>query len=573
MTDLINVKKIYDLIPDYIKSHGTGFIAGSWVAAEIFKQLNLDINPVANDIDWFLHFEEKNTEELYGVSMNKFPFNSVRTMSFGHNNIGSDQYGNLVNSYIPDYKVITSKRIDDYVNAIAINFSTVIERYIPELNKLVNNFDINAIQVGIDVELKTLYGTEAFWNFCKSKQLEIINFYTPAHSIIRYLKKKRELSCYGDNDFNAKVVISTLSNFGYVSSNKFGKETYIKALIESDELTKLGFEIKAMDVDEGIYQSFYLAHKKESEIITSIYQVFGKDVLFNEEKMRVNILQTESEEYNHFHSIHPRNIWKVANLALRGSVSEKIFFESFFQNLNVNEAYVQYNLASLLIGQKIRNNNVFKKYSRIGKESNNLLDYAGSISKGTDDVVLIENFLKAVKKEISHAAIGVIEQSSFARSERMPTYEELKVGDYTRTFSEINTVLNMYKADLTEPLETKYIDSNIIVKELTTQEELMMEGKQQNHCVGGYASGVKEGRLRIIQVRTKDKSNPQITFEIRQTDQYETITKKCWKVIQAQLKSNHSPSQEWRDEAIDAINKTFVNDVIIVLPFSFKYSW
>ena len=63
---------------------------------------------------------------------------------------------------------------------------------------ILNGFDFNCCQVGIDLKTNELYYTDEFEEFLNTKQLDVTAIYTPAHTAIRLFKKKKELDCYCD---------------------------------------------------------------------------------------------------------------------------------------------------------------------------------------------------------------------------------------------------------------------------------------------------------------------------------------------------------------------------------------
>lgn len=193
----INVEHIYNQIPQKIKDFGFGYVAGSWVAAEIFKQLNLPINPIANDIDWFVDEKTLSQQESKYESTKLFQNiylgnkHKINNCSFIFDRkITSSQYNGINTIDRSLYKIVSARQLDEDINIVVVDFYLQKEAFVfSRLKALVLNFDFNAVQVGIDIKTKQLFMSDDFIEFCKTLQLEIMNVWTPSHTMVRYLKK------------------------------------------------------------------------------------------------------------------------------------------------------------------------------------------------------------------------------------------------------------------------------------------------------------------------------------------------------------------------------------------------
>ena len=75
---------------------------------------------------------------------------------------------------------------------------------------------------------------------------------------------------------------------------------------------------------------------------------------------------------------------------------------------------------------------------------------------------------------------------------------------------------------------------DIICFAAMSQIELVKEGKEMNHCVGGYAEACSQGKTDIIFIRKKSEPDkPYVTMEVKKNE-----------VIQVRAFGNGRPSEE-----------------------------
>ena len=172
------------LIPD------SGFLAGGAVANTLLSMKYGKPYPI-NDLDIFIETEE--VEDPFEPS-NRTSRTPTRTQELI---ILSGYYeGELSYDHGSNYRILEVER-DELLNWITI--SRVSDRdNIRNYSYILNGFDFNCCQVGIDLKTNELYYTEEFEEFLNTKQLDVTAIYTPAHTAIRLFKKKKELDCYCD---------------------------------------------------------------------------------------------------------------------------------------------------------------------------------------------------------------------------------------------------------------------------------------------------------------------------------------------------------------------------------------
>jgi len=164
-------------------------LAGGAVANTLLSMKYGNAYPI-NDLDIFIETEEVN-DPFEPVFKSRTPTRSQELII-----LGGYYEGELSYDHGSNYRILEVDR-DELLNWITI--SRVSDRdNIRNYSYILNGFDFNCCQVGIDLKTNELYYTEEFEQFLNTRQLDVTAIYTPAHTAIRLFKKKKELDCYCD---------------------------------------------------------------------------------------------------------------------------------------------------------------------------------------------------------------------------------------------------------------------------------------------------------------------------------------------------------------------------------------
>ena len=224
-----------------------GFLAGGAVANLLMRFVWEDDSYPINDLDVFVEgqlefLEFKNTPLRTNSLIVEGDGYMVTKLSYDH---GSN------------YQILDVER-DGLLNTIKIS------RVSNQSNKedyryILNGFDFNCCQVGIDLSTNKIYYTEDFENFLNYRQLEVTAVYTPAHTAIRLFKKIEELKCYCNIDECMELLSQPLikQNLIHLRSNQFGiyfstkyKEMYMKHYTKIKEYFKM---VKFFDHKKSVF--------------------------------------------------------------------------------------------------------------------------------------------------------------------------------------------------------------------------------------------------------------------------------------------------------------------------------
>lgn len=224
-----------------------GFLAGGAVANLLMRFVWEDESYPINDLDVFV---ERDREEF------DFKSTPLRTNSLI---VEGDGYMVTKLSYDhgSNYQILDVER-DGLLNTIKIS------RVSNQNNKgdyqyILNGFDFNCCQVGIDLSTNKIFYTEGFENFLNYRQLEVTAVYTPAHTAIRLFKKLDELKCYCNIDECMELLSQPLTkqNLIHLRRNQFGiyfstkyKEMYMKHYSKIKEYFKM---VKFFDHKKSVF--------------------------------------------------------------------------------------------------------------------------------------------------------------------------------------------------------------------------------------------------------------------------------------------------------------------------------
>jgi len=224
-----------------------GFLAGGAVANLLMRFVWEDDSYPINDLDVFVEgelnfLEYKNTPVRTNSLIVEGDGYMVTKISYDH---GSN------------YQILDVER-DGLLNTIKIS-RVSIQSNKEDYRYVLNGFDFNCCQVGIDLSTNKIYYTEDFENFLNYRQLEVTAVYTPAHTAIRLFKKIEELKCYCNIDECMELLSQPLikQNLIHLRSNQFGiyfstkyKEMYMKHYTKIKEYFKM---VKFFDHKKSVF--------------------------------------------------------------------------------------------------------------------------------------------------------------------------------------------------------------------------------------------------------------------------------------------------------------------------------
>lgn len=252
---LLEEKDLVERILKDLSSYGElpnfGFLAGGAVANTLMEYRWGGKYPI-NDLDIFVE-SNNNHNVINGKSI----FTPLRSKELVYELTGGEGYISTRMTYDngSTYRIINTER-DGIFNYIEISkVGDRDNRY--DYEYLLNGFDFNCCQVGIDLNKKQIYYTEEFKNFLETKQIEVTGLYTPSHTAIRLFKKIDDLGAYCNIDecmelLSQPLILENYSKYGREKFSTYFGEKYL-------ELYKKYFS----KIKEYFTMVGYFDHKKE----------------------------------------------------------------------------------------------------------------------------------------------------------------------------------------------------------------------------------------------------------------------------------------------------------------------
>ena len=508
-------KQILNNFSKLCKLPEKGFLAGGAVANYILEMEWGGSYPI-NDLDIFIETEFQYT--------NTTPDRTQElTISSGYDHF------TLEYDYNTRYQ-IRNVEVEGLINTIY--FTKYCNSISKDYMYIINSFDFNCCQVGIDLETSTLIYTKDFEEFLRTKQLKVCAPYTPPHTAIRLFKKMDELKCYCDVESEMKLLSQPYHFDGVIYSRRifgvyFGikyKELYEKYKDKIEPYFKL---CNFYEFKEELWAKSVIINKKEHNYISTTPAMIPDSYIEEWERYNNRVWGLLPVKYNEvdpdiekicnnlYNPLMIMSAWKLlygkhdksfiqkSKIALSGKYTKILslintdFFNCDFDRKSVDDLnkFCMYNFNLMPIAHKLKIN--LQKTIQLQKDIKKIINKEG---------VWYEEKLYRILYDIKdNTKIG---------------YDDL-----------VNTLENEKKlmsVPLSEPinLEELYckvlLPTNVIIREINTECDLAWAGKKLSNCLNNpgqnYIEKIKGGDVKIFMIIT-DNSMSAIEFH-KQTKIY-----------------------------------------------------
>lgn len=526
----------------FVDLPSTGYVAGQAVASALEEILFSRIG-VFNDVDVYraLTLDEivamrraATSRRMSAKSAGQTPsgrkmFNPRIVFSAVDSdvaNVSSLDYGAFgLDNVRSGYSLVKTER-HDMLNKIAI----VWNRYedmcgSPDIGKkLLASFDINAVQVGVDLNTGLLHWTPHYERFLKTRELELVTAFTPMQSLLRLFKKSRELDNVYFNeqrwiDFVRRVFWSNQGPDEIVEirqrlfhQNVAGKlldlgEAPVPAWRQHYVAPGEGFHRAPMVFAER-YHAIFQAHRDKLGEYFELSAHPEKSLWLCTAKgstRRVTETPNMADEYR-LAAVSPR-VHAQRYFPPRPQVARRrALFEAFLSSIP-QELQIGYRAAYNILGDDYLSNvDSAQEYrwlaNRLVKHPEIHRVAAFPLRMQLDHMKLL---VKRCRAEYLPEPWGVI--SSLGHVGR---FHLLADSDFLEgTLGE----LRASTTPLVQPLPLPSEVDGVAVVELQSAYDLRTEGNRMGHCVGGYTLQLSRGHSRIISLRPSDDVNTWATLE------------------------------------------------------------
>jgi hypothetical protein len=533
------VEKVLSLLSAKQKLPEVGILAGQAVASAIDEVLGTG-PAVYNDLDVFIdrrdiwHFQPE-----VDLAQSSLPDNLrlASTPTFRTSlQLESADYNLALNTvYQKWYQVVKTTR-DGLLNLVFVSYSQEHQHPSPSrAEQLIAAFDLNNIQVAIDLKSRVLQYSPEFSTYFAGRELAIVNLYTPFQTLLRYFKKRDELKAFGNDALQVELVRRI------VYANE-GDPTYREDRINA---FKKGLRwIPPVKTSEYYRRKFDWADSEHFKRTGSGLMDLPLAIGAKYE----TLLQRCWHHLEPFFEVHKHphiNVWLMASRPMAPRIPElsaptglsttPSVMAARFKELRLPAPTLVRNrrneFSKFLIWVGWKNPSVRYMYEHAyqhkgdayldGIESRrNWRDLQRVLSQHEElamPLVLL-NFREQIQllriarsalKELNLAdAWGVFR----GRDER---WARRALADPVWLQKELKDMLSGEKQlvpdDRRLPLPARH--GSVAVKELIHSWELLSEGGRMSHCVGGYSHAVEGGYSRIISLALGDEPSRRSTVE------------------------------------------------------------
>lgn len=511
-----------------------GIVAGQAVASAIDEILGTG-PAVYNDIDVFL--EARDWQAVTGDESTLPNVPERRQLAPTPEFMSRPDLEAL--DYVLAVNVIHRKRYRIIKTARCGLMNYVLTRYITErydsrgtkATQLIDVFDMNSIQVAIDLESRTLVYSRHYAAYFAGRELAIANLYTPFQSLLRYFKKRAELKAYGNDDLQIEMV---------------------RRIVYANEGDPIYREERIDAFRKGL---LWIPFDKSAELVTRRYGWTPKEKLFRKTgegteglplaigvkyEALLGYCSDKLEPYFEVHK-HPRiNMWLMstrpdaprlpelpADLVTVPSVMAARFrelrlpasrtvcerraeFTKFLAWLDDDlrhmyaMAYRYYGDAFLEGIESERGwRDLYKVLTRHSEVAGAVL-----MLKFRDQMLLVRRVRAILRRLNQPNAWGVFRGMDEVRARRALSDDAWLQEEITR---QLGTNQTLVPERCRLPLPAML--GPVSVRELVETWDLLSEGSRLHHCVGGYSDAVRRGRSRIVSLSAGDTTRQRSTVE------------------------------------------------------------
>lgn len=517
-----------------------GILAGQAVASALDEVLGTG-DPVYNDIDWFV--SDKQWEPT-GAGY----FKGYVAPDYKSRRVSQQvRYSTLEEVYTDSYErtlCVAERHLYSVVHACEdglLNKVAVSWAYDPVKSRnraldLIRVFDINSVQVSVDLASGLLTWTPAYEEFLRSRQLKLLTTFTPVQSLLRFLKKTGELKGVYANKALALDLVTQMvrSNEGLSELRQARVDAFTegKTLVEPTTLRNLvsatpelsqSLKGEWLSCGNGLLNAPLSIGKKYRDI----YERFANElepVFQLTERPRGNLWLCSTRKSTPSTSVpvhpliplghdtktpafHEQQTLPAGKRTLR----RRSLFQDFLSRFNTGEsAFKQraYQRAFVLQGDAyldgLDSERAIVELFNVANEHSEFF-WATAALPFCEQFEAMRTLRKHFKKQDLPEAWGVLREVGSRQLKAWLQDESLVHSAFK--------ALEGTKAPLTRALPLANRVGDISVVELISQHDLNREGLRMSHCVAGYGPSVSGHRCRIVSFRGGPKATDCATGE------------------------------------------------------------
>lgn len=538
-----------------------GIVAGQSVSSAIDEILGIG-RPVYNDIDVFM-----GPKEWKSLGNGYFDGHAGPTLNgsvgYGETEVHVDGYDKTWRYATRVHYSVEATRMDGLVNQVRVTWQNVGVDGASRVRALLNGFDTNNVQVGLDLRARQLVRLPAYDEFFRSRELRIEKVFTPIHSLLRFMKKKEELGLYGHSERHLEFIrrlvylneLDPLYREARVDAFKAGKfymeSAAVRDVCKRRDLPGLGTQRAGEGVASAPlafghkYLGLFERFAKELEPYFELTPHAEKNVWLASSRIGAPRLQ-DHIDLPFQPSAQSRKLWQLGLPASKLVRERREAFQRFVLWLPVKIRPAYENAYRIhgddyLVG--CESQTAWRELQAVvsihPEFRNTILPLPMH-----EQISLMRLMRRVFRKEGAEPAWGL-----FAGKTYLWALEQL---DDPEAFAQYVHKLMGSTEPLVDPAYLLPLPAEFrgaAVTELNSDRALIREGNRMRHCVGGYGDVVRYEDSRIISVRLGESRMDQSTLEWGLTGSTE------WPIRPAELelRQHHSYRDEWPSEELEGI--------------------
>ena len=497
-----------------------GVVGGQAVASVVMTSLGLGWKAPINDVDVFLPALGERGQAIEQAKRQDRRMQLASTarrvgkvgLAIGD---GYSQMGRSVAKL--GYSVLSTQR-EGMLNEVV--YDPVVDGLADESLGVLRGFDLNCVQAGVDLRTGELLWTPEFESFAASGQLKVVNVNTPYHTAARYLRKKAELGCFGDDELNMAMCAlpwargafeelhAGVSSTQYLAG-RYGQKVHEQCEALGVEMSRWFREVKAME--HAKIWTMEPVFEGREETLSRLVQAARKDSAQGVWRGSVDVLMFSQAERFCSGVLRPEAASARDRARLAGETMRKA-------GARVLAAGWVEGLAQARGKDYLRDGDLS---AEAAKALSDLVEAHGALAVELSHLTLARQGalacqLRQEEREYGSRVYGWLESQHRVARQGQPSLEELLLD------KELRGKFFLEKSqegdrDLAAPLDLPQMGAlaaraaksllKIEFKELTTKNQLEAEGREMRHCVGGYSRAVESGESRIFKVEGEGKQN------------------------------------------------------------------
>lgn len=517
-----------------------GMLAGQAVSSALDEVLGLG-DPVYNDIDWFV--SDKQWEPTGGGYFKGYVAPDYKSRRVSR----QVRYSTMEEVYTDSYErtlCVAERHLysvahaceDGLLNKVAVSWAYDPVKTRNRALDLIRVFDINSVQVGVDLASGLLTWTPAYEEFLRSRQLKLLSTFTPVQSLLRFLKKTGELkNVYANKELALDLVTQMVranEGLGVLRAARVAAFAEGKTLVEPKTTRKLVAATPELDQQlkgewvscgDGLFNAPLSIGKKYRDI----YERFADElepVFQLTERPRGNLWLCSTRKSTPSTSVSVLPMITLGHDTTAAAFHEqqtlpagkrtarrRSLFQDFLSRFNTPASAYQkmtYQRAYVLQGdaylEGLDSERAVVELSNVAREHPEFFLAAAALPLA-EQLEAMRTMRKHFKKNNLPEAWGVL-RAVGSRQLKAWLQDEALVQSAFKA-------LEGTKEPLTSALPLPQRVGDIFVMELLSQYELNREGLRMSHCVAGYGPSVSGHRCRIVSFRGGPKSTDCATGE------------------------------------------------------------